>query len=101
VRLGLYLLSYGDILSGMSLHKEMETWSTFEHWKLIGGGDQVTFPEEWWGTFDVDTSEIQFPRTILVILKSSFQAATLDSTLPEIINRWMRFMPVVQRVFAM
>lgn len=101
VRLGSYLLSFGDGVSGMSLRKEIESWTDAKNWKFPEHNTEENFPEEWWGTFTgIDTNDIQFPRSITLLLKSCLAAGTLDTVIPETAVSWTRFVKVADQLFA-
>lgn len=100
VRLGSYFLSFGDVAPELSLRTEIESWSKAENWKFPEQSTGGTFPEDWWGTFTVDSHEIQFPRTMLPILKTSLEVGSLETFIPKTIFKWSTFQQVVDQVFT-
>jgi hypothetical protein len=99
VRLGSYLLSSGDGLPEMSLRAELESWSDAPNWEFPEG---VTgeFPEDWWDALGISTGDVQFPRTISMILRKCLQGGTLDSVIPEIATSWTRFAQAADRLLV-
>jgi len=99
VSLGSYLLSYADGTLGDAFRTELESWSNSERWKFPAKPEAADFPEEWWNVFTIDGGDLRFPRTILFILKSAFQAGALEPLIPEAVTHWTRFSQAADQVY--